>query len=776
MSRRKSRSKARRQGPTSIPSPAQMALLVALAAAPALFNIQSGASFEPDKAAALIVLALVALVDILWRSISAGEHGRRAPRMMREPWALLLAGLAAGAGVITLLAVDPVTSLWGNYDRGYGLLTILAGLIFLLVAREMARSGRSWLLVDAALLGAVIPLLYGFMQMLSLDPVRGVGVSFPLGQRASSTLGNPLYLGDYLLIIILLGLARRILHSPARAAARRILELFIAAALALLTLTFSRSAYLGALVAGAALLIFLGIQQRTGAKQDASSLRSPHPAGPNSVFGGKWLLPAGLAALIGGGLLLLLLWPKLQHGGTLQQRLLIWQAVIDMLRRHPRRWLMGLGFDALPLRLAPYLSPALAHFEPDFAFRIPDRAHNLLLDLLSTGGLLWLLGWLTLGGMALWRLARSRNPLAPWLAAIILGRGALLLFSFPTHVPDLLFWMVLGVSFGLGDGRDIQGLRDLECLETPAIAAFGVIGFSLSAAWPGGLLLWLLAAIPLLALLLALSPPRPLAPSPPRLLALSLLILPAILLNQHIGPAAQLAWVWLLLWLLALSLFTPWPAPDKTARLLKIALIALLMLPVTLPRLGDIAYKSALLSLDGTQRGDYRRDVYFAKALHLAPYDHVMDAGMAWVMARRLQPDADSYDARAQRIVRMYLSAMAAQPAAPEPPADLARWLAHLAANDPRYAPQAQDAFDRALALSPHDIQTLNDQAMFWASQGRTDDAIAELQRLLTLDPLYGPTYRNLAQVYRQEGDEDAARTIIEQGREHVPWWDVWGN
>jgi tetratricopeptide (TPR) repeat protein len=374
--------------------------------------------------------------------------------------------------------------------------------------------------------------------------------------------------------------------------------------------------------------------------------------------------------------------------------------------------------------------------------------------------------------MALWRLARSRHPLAPWLAAIIIGRGVLLLVSFPTHAPDLRFWVALGVGFGLGEGEDFQGLADHESLNTPAIAAFGVFGFSLSAAWPGGLLLWLFAALPLAALLYALSPARLFARWSLRILILALLILPAILLNQRIGPAAQLAWMWLLLWLAALAISLPWPKTDWSARILKFAIVALLLLLVTLPRLGDIAYKSSLLALDGTQSGDYRRDQYFVKALYLAPYDHVMRSGMAWVMARRLQPDADSYNERAYRIVRMYLGAMADQPSAPEPPAALARWLAHLAERDPQFADQAQDAFDRALTLSPNDIQTLNDQALFWASQGRTDEAIAELNRLLALDPLYGPTYRNLARVYQQMGDEDAARAIIEQGRAHVPWWD----
>ena len=749
-----------------------MALLLALAAAPALFNIQSSTSFEPDKAAIIMALAALALIDILWRKAlaPAGDSPRFTARLSsitHHPWALLLAGLAIWAVFITLTSIDPVTGLWGNYDRGYGLLIVLAGLVFVGVSWEMARSGRHWLLVDAALLGAVIPIFYGYIQMLDLDPVRGWGISFPLGERASSTLGNPLYLGDYLLIAIILGTARRILQPPATSLARRILEIFLLLALLLLFLTFSRSAYLGLLASGASLLFFLGIQQRRTPKQDAKPLRSPPPPPSGSAFGSKWMAPAGVVALIGGVVLLILLWPRLQHGGTIQQRLLIWQAVIDLLRARPRALLLGLGFDTLPLAIAPYLSPTLAHFEPDFIFRIPDRAHTLPLELLTMGGLPWLLGWLAVGGMALWRLTRGHHPLAPWLAAIIIGRGTLLLFSFPTHIPDLLFWAVLGMSFGLETGRG-HDLPSAKNLTLPAIAAFGVFGFSLSASWPGGLILWALTALPLSLLLYALSPVRTLAHLTFRTVIPALLILPAILLNQHIGIAAQLAWLWLLLWFIAQPLLIPWPA-NWSLPVLQFALTALFILLLAIPRLGDIAYKSALLAPDQSLR-----DRYLARAIQLAPYDHVMDAGMAWVQAQRLKSATHADPERTQHVTQLYLAAINAQPLAPEPAAGLARWLAHLAETDPSYAAQAQDAFQRALQLSPNDIQTLNDQAMLWAQMGRTEAAIAELQRLLTLDPLYGPTYLNLARVYRQAGDEEAADAIIQQGRENVPWWDAW--
>ena len=732
-----------------------MALLLALVVIPALFNIQSGTSFEPDKAAMIISLAAAAAVARLWR---AWRHPQQVGITLP---AILLAGLALWAILVTLTAIDPVTSLWGNYERGYGLLAVLAGLTFLVIAWEMTVAGKGWWLVDAAILGAAIPVFYGYMQMLGLDPVRGVGISFPLGERAASTLGNPLYLGDYLLLASILLLARRVLRPPDAPAARHALDITLLLMLGLLGLTFSRSAYLGLAAAGLTLAFFWwGQRRRAGVASRAD----------------RWMAVGVLLAVGMGMMAAIALWPRLQHGGTLQQRLLIWRAVIDLLQARPRALLTGLGFDTLPLALAPHLPPALAHFEPDFAFRIPDRAHSLPWEMVSAAGLPWLLGWTALAGWLLWRLGRSDHPLAPYLAAAIVGRAALLLASFPTHAPDLLFWSILGLGLGIVSKAPSPSPEPPSRLHPEAwlllsLASFMVFGFSLSASWPGGLLLWLLALAPLAALTFALAPPRPRALSPLRPLALALLLLPAILLNQRIGPPAMVAWAWLHAWLLLLVFFPAFmrntrPAASRVALLaaVTLALAFVLTLTVQRPRLGDIAYKAAWLSLDANQR-----DLSLRRALVLAPYDHVMAAGMAWIEAQRVAAeDAWEDEARLRRISELYQEAMTAQPLAPEPAMGYARWLASL----PNAHPHALAAFDRALTLSPNDIQALNDRAMVLAALGRTDEALAELQRLLQLDPRYGPTYGHLAQVYRRLGDEEAARAILEQGRAAVPWWE----
>ena len=190
------------------------ALLAALVIVPAYFNIQSSISFEPDKGALLYSLALVAIAPLIVGWVRQWRTGWR-PRWRDIPLPLrILVGVGLTAALATLLGADFTTSLWGNHERGYGLLTVLAGCCFLIVAYQAARAGQTWLVIDAILLGAVVPTIYGLVQVFGQDPVRGQTISFPLGQRASSSLGNPLYLADFLLITLLLTVARLTVGSP----------------------------------------------------------------------------------------------------------------------------------------------------------------------------------------------------------------------------------------------------------------------------------------------------------------------------------------------------------------------------------------------------------------------------------------------------------------------------------------------------------------------------------------------------------------------------------
>jgi len=801
---------------------AAAALLIALVVVPAYFNIQSSTSFEPDKSALLRSLLVIALAALLPDVVQRLRSPRSKPNWsgIRLPVALL-AGVVAAVVLSSLLGVDFVTSFWGNYERGYGLLSVLVGVVVVIVAYRMARSGQQSLLIDAVLLAAAAPAFYALAQVVGYDPVIGQTVSFELGRRASATLGNPLFLANFMLLAIPLGLARIAIGPPLSSRVRALLGAYLVVLVLALIATQSLTALGAGLTAGAFFMVAYG------KRQDRFSFRI-----------------AGLGILLSGFLLLLAAWlaPQLlparlgdifASGGSGGQRLLFWEAILRLLQQEPRWLLTGLGPDALPLKIAPYLSPQVAHFEVDWAFRLPDRAHTLSLDLLSAGGVLalslWLLFWIalvarllpafpnrpgvslailaggTIGGAALggfvglaaipigltvgflggvllllWlgsTVSGEGSQLAapaPYLLAALVGHWVYLAFGFATHAPDLLVWVTIGLILGwplVGARKTTRQTKTPPGKTAPTLQfllagiAFAAFAFSVSAAWPASLPLWIGASALLLALAFALSPAWDRAKW---LLAFvpTLVLAPALILNRTVGLPAWLAYTWLLLWLLAM-VWLLLPGKARRRKWLPVALLFPVLVALNLPIYGDIAYKSALLNPYDAET----RTVFMDRALLLSPYDHVLAAGMAAVEQQLASPTDGLDSADSQRISALYQHAMSAQPLAPEPVAAYAEWLRQRSQHDPAAAPLAYQVFERTLALSPNDIETRNRLALHRWQSGDVEVAINELETLLLVDPLYGPTYLNLATIQHAQGDVLAAEATLEAGVARVPWW-----
>ncbi len=815
-----SRRRSRNISPPPIPLDlASVALLVAIVSIPAYFNIQSSTSFEPDKGALLRSFAAIALVFLASEAINYLRAGSRPTWSQFSLPVKLLAGFVVVILLSTIAGVDFVTSLWGNYERGYGLLSLLAGIIVGSVAYRMARSGQQWLLIDAILLAAVIPMVYGLLQVIGYDPVVGQTVSFTLGQRASSSLGNPLFLADFLLLVIPLGIARLVLGESRSKLFRAGLGVYLGLLVLTLVATKSLTALGASITAGAFLLVAVGRLQHR-----------------------RWFTMTGLLVLAGGFLLLLLAWliPEtlpwrlgdiFASGGSGGQRLLIWQAVLDLMRNEPRWLFTGLGPDGLALKIAPYLSPEFAHFEVDWFFRLPDRAHTWPLELLSAGGalafILWTLflvavmarlmpdvpnrRWLSIllpvggailgavlgmamvglaaipigltaglfGGVLAVLLWSSASPvekpavapdLSPYLLAALVGHWLFLTFSFSTHAPDLLFWAIVGLALGGGVTTKASMRPGTKRRQQPersphfvlAGIACATFGFSLSAAWPAVLPLWLACMFILFLLAWGLSPTQR---GWMTFFFPALALIPALLLNQRMGLPAWLAYTWLLIWLLAMVWLV---LPTKNRRKFMPALIALfpLLLVLNLPVYGDIAYKSAI-----SQPASEDRIIFMNRALLLSPHDHTLLYGIAYVENYLLAADATLEQAQSQHLSALYQQAQQAQPLAPEPYAAYADWLRQRGVVDQTAIPLAFENFDHALALSPNDIQTRNHLALLRWQSGDSEGASNDFNALLVVDSLYGPTYLNLAQMQRSQGDLDGARATLLAGVAKVPWW-----
>jgi putative inorganic carbon (HCO3(-)) transporter len=240
-----------------------------------------------------------------------------------------------------------------------------------------------------------------------------------------------------------------------------ILALGLAALICLggIVVSFSRGAWLGALAAGA--ILVLGFRstrhgdtetRRHGGKMIADDLPvSPSPRRPVSLSTKKtrWAIGASIALAVLAGLALSIRGDV--TAGSTPVRLLLWREALAYMVQHP----LGIGLDQFgfyhdPASGRSLIDPSLIGTSEQYA----AHPHNLLLDI---GLRLGPLGWLAFGWLLarFFRAARAQAD-APrvWERGLALG-GAAAMVAALTHgmvdnfyfVPDLAiaFWLLIAL-------------------------------------------------------------------------------------------------------------------------------------------------------------------------------------------------------------------------------------------------------------------------------------------------------------------------------------------
>lgn len=111
--------------------------------------------------------------------------------------------------ITSFLAVAPNNAWFGLPVRSLGSVAILSGIVFaLILGIELKDKKQFDRLIKVVILSALWPSLYAFLQFFNLDPL-----SFNLGEytgsgRVASTIGNPVFLGGYLIFTSLLTLGK----------------------------------------------------------------------------------------------------------------------------------------------------------------------------------------------------------------------------------------------------------------------------------------------------------------------------------------------------------------------------------------------------------------------------------------------------------------------------------------------------------------------------------------------------------------------------------------
>lgn len=437
--------------------------LVAVLLVPIYFNPYSLRIFDPDKV--ILLRSIVLIMGLAWlvktlerRSKGEGErenllwlfHSSTLPL----PYLLAVAALGAISLVATITSVAPGLSFWGSYPRLQGTYTTLAYLvIFALMIGELRSRAQFDRVLDTIILASWPVALLGILQRLDLSPIdwRGDDTS-----RVFSSMGNPIFLGAYLVMMIPLTAARlgqrlsawRVKREPGSGLAALCLLGAITAQVASLFFTASRGPWLAFFIGTLFItpLLWFARQQWRFAVGGLFTLGLVAGAVllclnvPGTPLASLSQVP-GLKRLVG----------VLDRDPTVRTRVLIWEGAANLLSSDPARALIGFGPETTQMVLLPHVPPELFHYEE---FRRPDRAHNAALDALMTTGVLGWLAWLGVFVCVIWTgmgglyLIEGR---VRWLVAALLGGaafGSLGAFLLTRH----WIYMPLGLSLGLIGG------------------------------------------------------------------------------------------------------------------------------------------------------------------------------------------------------------------------------------------------------------------------------------------------------------------------------------
>ena len=377
-----------------------------------------------------VTFAAVAWVVYLFRADA---------RVRVSRWYALLAGAAALVLVSTALSGSIALSLFGRDARYAGALLFLDMAVVAWLSTQSLTSHEhrrqlAWALVASSALLS----LYALMQFAGLDPVQW-GQGFFDTSRPSATFGNPTILGGFLVVPLALALSLALQHDDKASLKSAAWGAATLIALGILV-TFSRSAWIGALIASALIVVVHVRSSRRLARID------------------RWWV-SGMAAVILLAILISLgsgnantnvlerISSVMQSADSAGSRVTIWRIATQSIGDQP---LLGAGPSTFRWEYASRATPEALTLEGVDAYA--DDAHSYPLHLAASVGLpaalllLVFLG-LVLGGSRRAAFARDPDDRVLLLAGYWSGTLGLLVHSAVSVTTGYLvvLWIAAGV-------------------------------------------------------------------------------------------------------------------------------------------------------------------------------------------------------------------------------------------------------------------------------------------------------------------------------------------
>lgn len=399
-----------------------------------------GVFYYIPLAKAVLLKAVASILLIAWAYYIVTT---RRLRWHSTPLDLPVFLFAAVIIVASLLAFNPLTSIVGSWSERFEELPSWIAYLVLLIAaiNYQGKFKRIATICKALVAGSVVVSLYGIFQRFGYDFTR---FAWTQELRSSATMGNPIILGAYLVMVVPVALG---LMLSSRFKEEKVFWGISAAVAGLTTIfTGSRGAWLGSLAGLAVFLLLLAW------KGYASRHRRELV-----VLGAAFLLII-FVSLYAGGVLGGAASPvkranaALVGGGSIATRLSIWRSSLRMIADRP---LLGWGFENFRDFFGMYREERHAVLTQGRV--IADRPHNQILYLAFAAGPLAVLIfiWMVLVfARAVLRILKDRAEKSGEETLLLIGLVASVFaylvqeeFSFSVPAVTPIFWLILG--FGL---------------------------------------------------------------------------------------------------------------------------------------------------------------------------------------------------------------------------------------------------------------------------------------------------------------------------------------
>ncbi|MFH1353138.1 MAG: O-antigen ligase family protein [bacterium] len=344
---------------------------------------------------------------------------------------LFIAALFSGNFGVSMQGV------YGSYSWGFS--SMFAGFLLFIVVSDEFDYGH-WEAAGLFLtFAAFIVSAYGLTQVLGFDPVHKAGVSF---DRIFSTMGNPNFLGGYLVVCFPVVI---VFYLTAVTRYRPFLLLTLSLMVINLGMTLSRASWLAFAVSGLAFFILIGRE--------------------NIVKKSRDIITAVVVLVLVSGLLIIGR-KSLESAGSVEKsvvkerlgvmldseeqsasyRLETWKSALKMFKEHP---LLGVGPDMFEYFFPQY--ETLKFARATGAREVSNSAHNTLLQTASTTGIFGLIAYISLWFVSfksgISQVLAEEGEKKFFAAALVSSLAALFVFlQFHFFLPETLlyFWLLEG--------------------------------------------------------------------------------------------------------------------------------------------------------------------------------------------------------------------------------------------------------------------------------------------------------------------------------------------